>query len=121
MFDIIIGMFLKNIQAVLGVGGALGGCLVVFAFPSHYEGMPLSIIEVQANGLPCILSKGVPQDVYLTDLIHPLDLANHSAWIRKICESKRGCPEQYADMLKDSGFDTQSAMKKIYDIYERIS
>ena len=32
--NIIIGMFLKNIQAVLGVGGALGGCLVVFAFPS---------------------------------------------------------------------------------------
>ena len=32
--NILIGMFLKNIQAVLGVGGALGGCIVVFAFPS---------------------------------------------------------------------------------------
>lgn len=31
---VIIGMFLKDIQAVLGIGGALGGCLVVFAFPS---------------------------------------------------------------------------------------
>jgi hypothetical protein len=29
-----LAMFLKDIQAVLGIGGALGGCLVVFAFPS---------------------------------------------------------------------------------------
>lgn len=32
--QVIIGMFLKDIQAVLGIGGALGGCLVVFTFPS---------------------------------------------------------------------------------------
>jgi amino acid permease len=31
---VVIAMFLKDIQSVLGVGGALGGCLVVFAFPS---------------------------------------------------------------------------------------
>ena len=93
----------------------------VFAFPSHYEGMPLSIIEVQANGLPCILSKGVPRDVYLTDLIHPLDLENRQTWLRQICEAKRGYAVQYADILKNSGFDTQAAMKKIYNIYERIS
>lgn len=93
----------------------------VFAFPSYYEGMPLSIIEAQANGLPCILSKGVPQDVYLTDLIHPMQLENQMAWIKEICEAKRGYAEQYADVLENSGFDTQSAMKKIYGIYERIS
>ena len=32
----------------------------VFAFPSLYEGMPLSIIEVQSNGLPCVISDQVP-------------------------------------------------------------
>ena len=44
----------------------------IFAFPSLFEGMPLSIVEVQANGLPCVLSTGVPQDVFLTDLLRPI-------------------------------------------------
>jgi hypothetical protein len=31
---ILLGMFLKDIQPILGVGGALGGCIMVFTFPS---------------------------------------------------------------------------------------
>lgn len=91
----------------------------VFAFPSYYEGMPLSIIEVQANGMPCVLSTGVPKDVYLTDLIQPINLEDSDQWVEAICEKQRKCSEQYADMLKASGFDVSSAMKKIYGIYER--
>jgi len=32
--NLIIAMFIKNITPVLGVGGSLGGCFVVFFFPS---------------------------------------------------------------------------------------
>ncbi|OHT01957.1 Transmembrane amino acid transporter protein [Tritrichomonas foetus] len=32
--NIIIAMFLTDIQPVLGIGGSLGGCIVVFTFPS---------------------------------------------------------------------------------------
>ena len=32
--NLIFSMFIKNITPVLGVGGSLGGCLVVFFFPS---------------------------------------------------------------------------------------
>lgn len=91
----------------------------VFTFPSLFEGMPLSIIEVQANGLPCILSTGVPKDVYLTDLIHPLELSAADEWIRTICSVRRDHAEQFAEFLYKSGFDTKSAMEKIYSIYER--
>lgn len=91
----------------------------VFAFPSLFEGMPLSMIEVQANGLPCILSTGVPQDVYLTDLIHPLELSARDEWIECICKAKRTEPARYAQRLKEEGFDVQSVMGRIYKIYER--
>lgn len=91
----------------------------VFAFPSLYEGTPLSIIEVQANGLPCVLSTGVPRDVYLTDLIRPLPLEETEEWLRAICESRRDCPMGYPEQLMESGFDVSSAMRKIYDIYEQ--
>lgn len=91
----------------------------VFAFPSLYEGTPLSILEVQSNGLPCVLSTGVPRDVYLTDLIHPLTLHEPEKWIQAICGSQRKNCEQYQELLLRSGFDASEAIRKIYDIYEQ--
>lgn len=91
----------------------------VFAFPSLYEGMPLSILEVQANGLPCILSTGVPKDVYLTDLIQPLSLDQPEQWVQAICNAKRVNPEKYADELRRKGLDTQTVMQQYLEIYER--
>ena len=91
----------------------------VFAFPSLYEGMPLSIVEVQANGLPCILSTGVPKDVYLTDLIIPVSLDEPDKWIETICSVERHEPEKYVDLLKKAGFDLMDVLKEFYDIYER--
>ncbi len=90
----------------------------VFAFPSLYEGTPLSIIEVQANGLPCVLSTGVPRDVYLTDLIRPLPLEEKDRWLEAICTGRRNEQADYREQLRCSGFDCAGAMRKIYDIYE---
>ncbi len=91
----------------------------VFAFPSLYEGMPLSIIEVQSNGLPCMISDKVPKDVFLTDLLRPLPLNDQSAWVDAICSAKRETPEKYAAQMRQSGFDTDTAMQKVYAIYEK--
>ncbi len=91
----------------------------VFVFPSLYEGLPLSILEVQANGLPCIISDTVPPDVFLTELIHPLSLKDpESKWIDKVLSLKRKPGNDYSEELKASGFDLQTAMEKVYRIYE---
>ncbi len=91
----------------------------VFVFPSLYEGLPLSILEVQANGLPCIISDTVPPDVFLTDLIHPLSLKNDKEkWINEILAVNRNTKTDYPLQLKNAGFDIHTAMKKVYEIYE---
>lgn len=91
----------------------------VFAFPSLFEGMPLSIIEVQANGLPCIISDRVPKDVFLTDLINPLSLDAAEPWVNAICEAQRSNPGKYPEILKESGFDIHAVIQRFYDIYEK--
>ena len=91
----------------------------VFAFPSLYEGMPLSILEVQANGLPCVLSTNVPEDVYLTDLVHPISLDEPEKWIEAICSIQRCNPQLYHCILKQLGFDKDDVMQKFSHFYER--
>lgn len=91
----------------------------IFVFPSLYEGLPLSILEVQANGLPCIISDTVPPDVFLTDLIHPLSLGDtKEKWVDKILSAQRIFGKDYSQELKNSGFDLNTAMEKVYRIYE---
>lgn len=92
----------------------------VFVFPSLYEGLPLSILEVQANGLPCVISDGVPEDVFLTELIHPLSLeAPPERWRDEILGAERQQPEHYNRQLQNSAYTVENAMEKIYRIYEK--
>ena len=90
----------------------------VFAFPSLYEGTPLSIIEVQSNGLPCIISDSVPSDVFLTDLIKPLSITKKTEWAEAIANAKRENPEKYVEIMEKSPFNLSCALDKFYKIYK---
>ena len=93
----------------------------VFAFPSLYEGMPLSIIEVQCNGLPCVISDTVPDDVFLTDLICPISLKSPKEnWIANICSMFRHDSEKYGEIMRKTGFDESNMLKNIYQIYDSV-
>ena len=93
----------------------------VFVFPSLYEGMPLSIIEVQCNGLPCVISDTVPEDVFLTDLIRPLSLKSpKEKWIGEICNASRHDSQKYGKIMGETGFDESNMLKNIYKIYDSV-
>ena len=93
----------------------------VFVFPSLYEGMPLSVIEVQCNGLPCIISDAVPEDVFLTDLIIPIGLNEpKQRWIDEIYLTSRKNEESYGDAMMRSEFDKRVMLDRIYSIYDNV-
>lgn len=90
----------------------------VFAFPSLYEGMPLSVIEVQTNGLPCIMSDTVPKDVVLTDLIKSLSLKDKSdAWVNALLNAERNDPYKYEEKIKGLGLGSKEMVNKIAKLY----
>lgn len=92
----------------------------VFVFPSLFEGTPLSILEVQANGLPCVISDSVPPDVFLADLIHPLSLqAPKDTWVDMILNQRRTDTQHYNQQLRGSDYAVETAMEKIYRIYNK--
>lgn len=66
----------------------------VFVFPSIWEGVPLTVVEAQAAGLPCLISDTITKDVHLTDLVETMSIQLlPEKWAEKIeCkmeESKR--------------------------------
>lgn len=48
----------------------------VFMLPSFYEGMPLSVLEAQAAGLPCFISNCITKDVEIGEDVMSLSLQN---------------------------------------------
>ena len=92
----------------------------VFLFPSHFEGMPLALLEAQANGLPCVVSDTIPQDVFCTDLIHPLSLsAPVSEWCNTILNLQRTDPIRYQQQLLSSEFSAEQSVAKILTLYKK--
>ena len=71
----------------------------VFLFPSLWEGLPLSVIEAQATGLPCVISNTISKEVEVT-------LTTRNAPI---------------DELKSAGYDINESVQKITDIYLKSS
>lgn len=60
----------------------------IFLLPSHFEGLPVVLIEAQALGVPCIVSDKVSKDAKLTNLIEFLPINNTSIWVDKILKTQ---------------------------------
>lgn len=97
--------------------GAYLSAMDVFAFPSLYEGMPLSLVEAQANGLPCCVSDRIPADAKITDLVRSLPL-EPDEWILPLTQATRDGTDHALEQLRTEGFGIDGMLKKIYELYE---
>lgn len=74
----------KNIR-FLGVRDdipALLSAADVFIFPSRFEGLPITCIEAQFSGLPCILSDEIAAEVKISDRVSFLSIDNAENWAK---------------------------------------
>ena len=94
-----------------------------FLLPSLYEGLPVSAIEAQVNGIPCILSSTVSKEVKVNKNVFFEDIDNQSEqkWIDRIkeCKDLNG-REQEVDRLISSGFELDNESEKLAWRYKEM-
>lgn len=96
-----------------------------YVFPSFYEGLPISVVEAQANGLCCLISDTITKEVCLTDLVTYFSIKNNpNIWCDFLINNLNYYRKARIDDIKKSGFDiieTISFLETFYlDKYNRI-
>ena len=89
--------------------------------PSLFEGLPLSLIEEQANGLFCIVSDNITSEADKTGNILPLPLSEIGVWKDQILSftknDREASSEQAIASLKNAGYDIVQECEKLKVFY----
>lgn len=92
----------------------------LFCFPSRFEGLPGTVVEAQANGLPCIVSDRITREVGLTELIRyeSIDKAPED-WAEILLEKAMHMTERrsHVEEIADAGFDVRRQAQKLQAYY----
>ena len=96
----------------------------VFLFPSLFEGLPFTLLEAQANGLPCLITDTITREAVLSEEnVRSLSLEEaDEKWadaLLALAKKGRIPNETAAKRLADAHFDIHREASRLLELYER--
>lgn len=102
----------RNVSEVLNA-------MDIFVMPSRFEGLPVSGVEAQANGLPCLFSAEITKQVGILKYSFFVDIKSPLEWADKIMSIELNVEgrDKLAELVQNNGFDIQDTADHLYEIY----
>ena len=98
---------------------ALLSAMDAFVFPSLYEGMPNTVIEAQATGLPCLIADTITREADITGLVHYLPLGDAGTWAHLVAELPQVKRETPLQKFKENGYDIETVAEQFVKLIFR--
>lgn len=94
----------------------------VFVFPSLFEGLPVTMVEAQAAGLPCVISDKIPSETIITDGLVSVKSLDESAglWAEHIIAKRQHQRYDRAKEIQKSGFDICTSVEWLTNMYTKM-
>lgn len=102
---------------------ALYAAFDVYLLTSLFEGLPISLIEAQASGLPCLVSDAITDEAFIANVRSMALNEGPGAWadaaiaIRQEAEKAASKRSQAADLVKQSHYDVAQETFRLEGFY----
>ena len=92
-------------------------CLVL---PSLHEGLPVVVVEAQANGLRCMVADTVTKEVRLSQLVEYLPISQGAEpWVNAILAGDQ-CHVDVSEQIRSGGFCVKESAQWLSEFYSSI-
>lgn len=90
----------------------------LFVFPSVSEGLGIALIEAQTNGLPSVVSEGIPKEADVANTAVFCGLSDPpSEWAKCIYELKDVYRTDYLLSVRNAGYDIKREVSRLENYY----